>query len=115
MGEDNENINICRKIERRDKSVMGRSFGLSGQGRLLRGGESSGKIRMTRNQDQREFCMKGATCAKALGWELCPLDKRKVLRGNGSGEDCGGIKTRDDRDCRTGPGPSVGRKANKRF
>lgn len=72
MGEDNENINICRKIERRDKSVMGRSFGLSGQGRLLRGGESSGEIRMTRNQDQREFCMKGATCANALEWELCP-------------------------------------------
>lgn len=49
---------------------------------------------MTRNQDQREeFCMKGATrSAKALGWKLCLLNKQKVLRENGSGEDCVGVR-----------------------
>lgn len=71
---------------------MGRSFGLSGQGRILWGGESSGEIWMTRNQDQREFCMKGATSAKALGWKLCLLNKQKLLRGNGSGKGCGGVR-----------------------
>lgn len=81
MGEDNENINICRKIERRDKSVMGRSFGLSGQGRLLRGGESSGEIRMTRKPGPERILHERSNLRKGPGVGALPARQTKGAEG----------------------------------